>query len=299
MHSLFVKPTEVAILADVDPLLEFIQRFPRLLVLTGAGCSLASGIPTYRDRRGNWQSAVPITHQEFLLRPASRRRYWVRSFSGWPVVAAATPNCAHRALVDLEEAGYCRQLVTQNVDCLHQKAGQQQVVDLHGRLDQVLCLDCKTVHPRDDVQQQLAKLNPQLREFNTPGPRAPDGDADVADDQLGSINEPACTKCGGMLKPNVVFFGDNVDRQLVDYVYSLLDNSDGLLVVGSSVMVFSGYRFCRYASQQGKPVACINPGKTRADDLYRLKIKGDCSEILGNVVASLQAARPYSMGSRS
>jgi len=269
-------------------LTEFIKANPRLLVLTGAGCSVASGIPAYRDKKGDWQRNNPISHQDFVSRPASRKRYWARSFVGWPPMRDARPNAAHRALAALEEGGYVRLLVTQNVDRLHQKAGHSQVIDLHGRLDQVVCLSCGDVSERHEVQQQLIAINPQLADIPASWSLAPDGDADVADSLVNSLQVPACRFCRGVLKPNVVFFGDSVNRDLVAHITEELEASDGLLVVGSSLMVFSGYRFCRHAAQHNMPIACINAGKTRADELFQLKLEMDCGEALSMLAGSLQ-----------
>jgi len=264
----------------INQLKDFVQAHPRLLVLTGAGCSAGSGIPTYRDHRGSWQRSNPIQHQEFISRPASRKRYWARSYVGWPPVCNARPNPAHLALARLEGRGVVTTLVTQNVDRLHQKAGHRQVVDLHGRLDQVLCLNCRHLTERDEIQRRLDALNPHLAELDTAWALAPDGDADVADRLVEQMRVPDCRFCGGTLKPNVVFFGDSVDRQLVSFVFDALTDSDALLVVGSSLMVFSGFRFCRHAAQHGKPIACINVGRTRADELFSLKVEMDCGDAL-------------------
>jgi NAD-dependent SIR2 family protein deacetylase len=273
---------------------DFVSANPRLLVLTGAGCSVASGIPTYRDEKGAWLRSNPITHQDFVSRPASRQRYWARSYIGWPPVRDAQPTDAHRGLATMEEAGLVRLLVTQNVDRLHQKAGHGQVIDLHGRLDQVLCLGCGHVSERQEIQQQLTDLNPQLADVRAAWNLAPDGDADVADWLVESLQVPGCRFCGGVLKPNVVFFGDSVRRELVDFIFSELDASDGLLVVGSSLMVFSGFRFCRHAAQRNKPIACINAGRTRADELFQLKLEMDCGEALSALAESL--SRPGEAG---
>jgi len=266
----------------MDPLNEFLRDKTRLVVLTGAGCSAASGIPTYRDHQGNWQHKRPIQHQEFVRLASSRQRYWARSYGGWPPVRDASPNTAHRALAALEARGQVALLVTQNVDRLHQKAGHRRVVDLHGRLDQVICLSCDRVVARNDLQQRLAELNPQLAAAKKGGSLAPDGDADVADELVARMRIPDCQFCGGILKPRVVFFGDSVDRGLVAQVFDELDGCDGMLVVGSSLMIYSGYRFCRYAAARSKPIACINVGRTRADDLLQLKLAKDCGEVLGD-----------------
>ena len=286
--SILVAPAQgETLMESVEPLLQFVAKHPRLLVLTGAGCSLASGIPTYRDHAGVWQRNTPIQHRDFLSRPASRQRYWARSFAGWPAVAAARPNHAHRALAALEQQGLIDLVVTQNVDRLHQRAGQRRVIDLHGALDEVVCLDCGGISPRSHMQLRLAACNPYLV---TRGELAPDGDADVPDEWVSRVVVPPCERCGGVLKPNVVFFGDAVDRSLVQGIFASLEQAQGLLVVGSSLMVFSGFRFVRHAHQQGIPVACINPGLTRADDLFDLKVAADCGDTLTQLALRLIGA---------
>jgi NAD-dependent SIR2 family protein deacetylase len=264
---------------SVAQLNAFLAGKSRLTVLTGAGISTASGIPTYRDKAGEWQRSTPIQHQDFLQQPQTRQRYWLRSYSGWPAVSRAQPNEAHRALANLEARGTCRLLVTQNVDRLHQKAGSQQVIDLHGRLDQVICLQCQRREDRDQLQARLKALNPFLEEAGT---MAPDGDADVEENQVPHITVPDCESCAGILKPEVVFFGGNVDRAIVQQIYDELDEADGLLIVGSSLKVFSGYRFCRYAAERGLPIASINPGVTRADPLIQTKIQAEASAVLAS-----------------
>lgn len=265
-------------------LADFVIRHRRLVVLTGAGVSAPSGIPTYRNTDGVWTRNAPIQHREFITRESARQRYWARSFAGWPAVLAAQPNDAHRALVQLEALDRISLLVTQNVDRLHQRAGHRQVIDLHGRLDQVLCLDCAAVLSRAEVQEHLRALNSHLGEPET---LHPDGDADVPDDLIARVVIPPCQRCGGVLKPNVVFFGDSVDRDLVATINAALATADGLLVIGSSLMVYSGFRFCRFAAEQGLPLACINPGATRADDLFQLKVSADCGPVLSSLVSAL------------
>ncbi len=264
----------------ISRLVDFIQANPRLLVLTGAGCSATSGIPTYRNEQGIWQRREPVRHQDFINRTGCRKRYWARSLVGWPAVSKARPNPAHAALASLENSGFVRLLVTQNVDRLHQQAGHRNVVDLHGRLDQVLCLGCGHVSAREEIQLQLMAINPGFDPETTAMSLAPDGDADVPEQLVESLRVPDCRYCGGVLKPGVVFFGDSVARSLVSYVYDELDNSDGMLVVGTSLMVFSGYRFCRHAAQHNKPIACINLGITRADSLFSLKLEQECGAAL-------------------
>jgi NAD-dependent SIR2 family protein deacetylase len=276
--------------ADPAALEGFVRRHRRLLVLTGAGCSTASGIPGYRDRSGAWSGRAPVPYREFVESEPARRRYWSRSLLGWERVAAAAPNAAHRALAALERAGRVRTLVTQNVDGLHQRAGSRRVVDLHGRLDEVECLECGGRVSRHDVQRQLLAWNPGFAAALAAGadaPARPDGDAQWEADVSG-FQVPHCAWCGGVLKPAVVFFGENVPRSRVDAVLAALGEADALLVVGSSLMVFSGFRFCLAAREAGKPVAALNLGTTRADDLLALKVEDDCGSALDALRASLE-----------
>lgn len=258
----------------MSSLSDFIEAHHGLLVITGAGCSAPSGIPTYRDDTAEWQRTTPIQHRDFLTSEQSRKRYWARSFAGWPAVAAAQPNVAHRTLAALETSGAVSALVTQNVDGLHQKAGHRMVIDLHGRLDTVVCLDCGATTGRAMFQQRLHQANPFLQ------PRilslTPDGDAEVDGDAIARMTVPHCEHCDGILKPNVVFYGGAVDKTLVERIYDLLEKAGGLLVVGSSLMVFSAFRFVRRAAQVGKPIAIVNRGITRADNLATLKLGIDC-----------------------
>jgi NAD-dependent SIR2 family protein deacetylase len=266
----------------LEVLLEFIQRHPSLLVISGAGCSAGSGIPTYRDDAGQWQRSQPIQHGDFIKHAASRRRYWARSLAGWPAVAQAQPNAAHTALAQLEARGHIPLLVTQNVDRLHQRAGHQQVIDLHGRLDEVVCLVCGAVTRRSHMQTRLLAEN--AISVPVAAALAPDGDADVEEQLTQTLQVPDCEACGGILKPNVVFFGGAVAKPIVTRIYQQLDAVDALLVVGSSLTVFSSFRFCRQAHRQGLPIAAINQGKTRADDLLALKLSGDCGQLLTGLV---------------
>jgi NAD-dependent SIR2 family protein deacetylase len=272
--------------ASADALATFIARHAPLFVITGAGVSTGSGIPDYRDREGRWKGAEPIRYQSFLRDPEARRRYWARSFVGWPRVAAAEPNGAHRAVTGLERAGYIRQLVTQNVDGLHQRGGARRVIDLHGRLDRVLCLDCGTGLTRDWLQERLARANPAWTP--APGARlAPDGDAKLARTSDSGFQVPGCPDCGGRLKPAVVFFGENVPRPRVELTLARLAESRGLLVLGSSLSVYSGYRFCLRARELELPIAILNQGRTRADPLAALKLDAECTTTLADTLARL------------
>ncbi|HEX7915862.1 NAD-dependent protein deacetylase [Rudaea sp.] len=259
-------------------LADFLRAYPRLFVLTGAGISTASGIPDYRDLDGGWKRRPPVTYQAFVADGVTRARYWARSLIGWRRFGSARPNAAHAALARLENEGRIEALVTQNVDGLHQAAGSSAVIDLHGRLDEVRCLQCERRIPREAFQRELEARNPAWRELDALA--APDGDADLDGMDFTSFDVPACAVCGGMLKPDVVFFGENVPRERVEKAYAHLAVADAMLVVGSSLMVYSGFRFAREAARAGKPIAAINRGRTRADDLFALKVEGDCAEVL-------------------
>jgi len=254
------------------------------LVLTGAGVSTASGIPDYRDEGGNWKRSPPIQFREFTGSDASRRRYWARSLLGFQVLGEARPNRAHHALAELERNGRVSCIVTQNVDGLHQAAGARDVVDLHGRIDQVVCLSCGERTPRATLQRELARLNPEWTAL--PARIAPDGDADPGELDTSAFRVPDCA-CGGMLKPDVVFFGENVPKSRVDGAMAALERARSLLVVGSSLMVFSGYRFVRTAEKLGIPVAVVNRGHTRADATAHVKVDGDAASTLDALVQRL------------
>jgi NAD-dependent SIR2 family protein deacetylase len=266
-------------------LASLVRRYPRLVVLTGAGISAASGIPTYRDDSGCWQHSQPILHQDFIEQPTARQRYWARSMLGWSIVQQARPNSSHTALVQLEQAGHISLLVTQNVDRLHQRAGQRKVLDLHGRLDRVLCLHCQRSVTRNALQQTLLALNPAIDKA-VADIRA-DGDAAIPEHLAAGFVVPGCGSCGGVLMPAVVFFGATVPRRQVAVVNQAIASADALLVAGSSLMVYSGFRFCRLAQQLGKPLMIVNRGKTRADDIATVKITADCALTLKHLATSL------------
>lgn len=265
-------------------LAEFIHRHPRLLILTGAGVSTDSGIPDYRDVDGGWKRRPPVQHQEFMERAATRQRYWGRSLIGWPVIRDARPNASHAGIAELEWRTHCHLLVTQNVDGLHQKAGSRAVLDLHGRADRVRCMECGLRLARDDVHARCADLNPAF--LGHTAHSAPDGDADL-DVDFSGFRVADCPTCGGILKPDVVFFGDFVPRERVTRALEALRACDGLLVIGSSLMVYSGFRFCRHARDWGLPMATLNRGRTRADELVDLKLDADIAGTLAVTLASL------------
>ena len=263
---------------DSGALLDFIERYPRLFVLTGAGCSTDSGIPDYRDAEGGWKRAQPVTLQAFMRDPLTRRRYWARSLVGWQRFGHALPNAAHRALARLEQRGNVERLVTQNVDRLHQAAGSTEVIDLHGRMDLVRCMDCWRLQPRSELQDELLSLNPAWAQLDAR--TAPDGDADLDALDFSTFEIPPCAYCAGVLKPDVVFFGESVPKERVETAMHHLQQADAMLVVGSSLMVYSGYRFAQAAAAAGKPVAAVNLGRTRADELLTLKIGMPCAQAL-------------------
>lgn len=259
-------------------LIGFIERHPRLFVLTGAGCSTGSGIPDYRDADGEWKRGRPVLFQDFLTSAHARQRYWARSLVGWRRISTASPNAAHRSLASLERRGRITKLVTQNVDGLHQAAGSRDVIDLHGRVDAVRCMGCDRRLPRAAVQAELVRRNPELAALDALD--APDGDAELAGISFAAFDVPACDACGGLLKPDVVFFGESVPRERVRSAMEALDGSDAMLIVGSSLMVYSGYRFAAAMAKAGKPIAAVNLGRTRADGLLAIKIERRCSDAL-------------------
>jgi NAD-dependent SIR2 family protein deacetylase len=269
---------------DADRLHDFIARHRRVFALTGAGCSTASGIPDYRDDHGEWKRRPPVMIQAFRAEEAIYRRYWARAYAGWPRLTGASPNTAHRAFAAWEAAGTLCQVVTQNVDGLHQQAGSRAVIDLHGRLDVVLCLGCGDRTSRTAVQDAMTAANPAWR---ADAGTAPDGDADIEAAFVASFHAPRCERCGGQLKPDVVFFGENVPRDRYDRACDSLAGADALLVAGSSLMVYSGYRFVRLAHDAGLPIALVNRGRTRADDLAELKIARDVGATLAAAVAAI------------
>ncbi len=247
-------------------------------MLTGAGVSTGSGIPDYRDAQGRWKHSAPIQHADFVARHAARQRYWARSLVGWPWFERAAPNANHRALAALERAGLVRRLITQNVDRLHQRAGSNRVIDLHGRLDRLRCLGCGAEGPRAPLQDRLAAENPRFAALAAE--MAPDGDAAIGDLDVSGFQVPGCEHCGGVLKPDVVFFGDGVPMERVDAAMAAVRAADALLVCGSSLMVYSGYRFCKAAAEAGLPIAALNLGQTRADALLSLKVEASCESVL-------------------
>jgi NAD-dependent SIR2 family protein deacetylase len=273
---------EEARAGSLDELVAFFDRHSRLLILTGAGLSTRSGIPAYRNAQGQWLRRDPILYQEFMADATTRRRYWARSFFGWSVMDRAEPNSAHHALAALEQRGRVSALVTQNVDGLHRAAGSQALVEVHGALDRVGCLDCGHAMSRDALQVLLDRANPDWRP-EVLGYR-PDGDAELDNSAYPGFRIVDCPVCGGRLKPDVVFFGESVPPERVARIEQGLKECDGVLVIGSSLVVMSGFRIVRQAVKLGRPVVAINDGRTRADALLDFKIGGDCVDILDRVL---------------
>ena len=274
-------------MSESESLASFLVRTESLTVLSGAGVSTASGIPDYRDRNGDWKNAQPIQYVDFVTRLEVRQRYWARSYAGWQRIAEALPNGAHRALARLEASGRIDTLITQNVDGLHRIAGSRQVIDLHGNLESVRCLSCNASTTRRAWQDRLATLNPdwQIRVSSF----AADGDAELIMGDDAEFTVPECRECGGIVKPDVVFFGEAVPKERVHEATEAVNRAKGLLIVGSSLMVYSGFRFARQADKQRKPIAIVNRGRTRADEFAALKLDTDCEAILIRTVELLDA----------
>ena len=271
---------------STDLLTQFVATHPNLLVLSGAGLSTESGIGDYRNSEGVYKRPPPMTISEFVGSAAARQRYWARSLIGWPPFAAARPNRGHRSLASLQSQGYLGGgLITQNVDDLHQRAGHRDVVALHGRLHWVLCMQCQLRSPRADFQQRLLRANPELVQQTRT--LLPDGDAVLENTKIAEFVVPSCNSCGGVLKPDVVFFGDSVGKACVTRCYEMVGAADALLIVGSSVMIFSSFRFCRTAQQAGIPLAALNVGKTRADAWLEFKLTQPSGATLQQVAAEL------------
>lgn len=274
-------------ISEIQSLVGFIREHSRLIVLTGAGCSTDSGIPEYRDDDGNWKHQPPMQFAEFVNDEGKRRRYWAQSFAGWHRISNAKPNAAHYAIAELERRGHVSCVITQNVDNLHKAAGSQNVIDLHGILQRIRCLDCDATDSRYTYQGRLHDCNPDWSASITA--IAPDGDARISVDNLRTFEIPGCSNCGGIVKPDVVFFGESVPALRSRRATRFLQESDALVVVGSSLMVFSGYRFARIAGEAGLPIAIVNRGITRADDLATHKLTANCAELLSQAVSQLAA----------
>lgn len=257
-----------------------------ITVLSGAGISTDSGIPDYRGESGKTRTNSPITIKKFLESAEYRRHYWARSAAGWPWFSSRIPNDAHHILAELESREYLQGIITQNVDNLHSLAGSRNLIELHGNLKRVLCLECRQVEDRDHVQARMEEQNPRWIEKLRI--MAPDGDAHISMDETRDFVSPRCRHCGGELKPDVVFFGESVERGRVNDAFAMVDRADMLLVLGSSLTVRSGLRFAEYASKQGVELVIVNRGETRADQLADVKAEQDISEWLRGLYRSLE-----------
>lgn len=289
-------PRRIPSRGDLEVLLDLLRLGPAA-VLTGAGCSTESGIPDYRGPRTGRREHEPIQYREFVEQPGARARYWARSAVGWTRIRDAAPNDAHRALARMESAGRVVGVITQNVDGLHQAAGSRRVLELHGSLAEVRCLECGEREARSSVQRRLLALNPGFRRrYGSPageattgeGPVvAPDGDARVDDGAAENLAVPGCRSCGGVLKPDVVFFGENVPPERVQRAWALLDEARVLLVAGSSLSVYSGYRFVRRCRQEDRPVGIVNLTPTRGDGDARIRVAGRVGDVLPRLADAL------------
>ncbi|UKD58187.1 NAD-dependent protein deacetylase [Amycolatopsis sp. FU40] len=262
----------------------------RVLVLSGAGLSTESGIPDYRGETGSLRTHTPMTYGEFVASEAGRQRYWARSHLGWRTIARAAPNDGHHAVSALRAGGWVSGVITQNVDGLHRAAGTPGVVELHGNLDRVVCLDCRRTTAREDLDARLRAANP---DFGAVATRInPDGDVELAADVVRGFRTVPCTSCSGVLKPDVVFFGENVPRARVERCYRMVDEASAVLVLGSSLTVMSGLRFVRRAAKSGKPVVIVNRGQTRGDEHASVRADLPLGPALTELLAVLENALP-------
>lgn len=265
---------------SINQLAKLIRDRPAT-VLTGAGISVASGLPVYRDVNGNWVHSKPMDGPTFRSDITAQRRYWCRSFFGWPSFSRAQTNSVHNDIAALEQKGFLSTIITQNVDGLHQKAGSKNTVALHGNLSEVICLGCERISSRDELQRRLEAHNPDHAHLSVE--QAPDGDALIDDSYISSFKLLACENCSGTLKPNVVFFGDNVPKARVQLCMNKLKQNKLLLCIGTSLMVYSGFRFCKAAQDAGIPIIIINDGRTRADDIASAKFGGECAVVMSSL----------------
>ena len=280
-----------------DRLVELVEA-GGVLVLSGAGLSTESGIPDYRGPTGRARPATPMTFGEFSASAEARQRYWARSHRGWQSIVHAEPNRGHRAVAALQRRGVLEGVITQNVDGLHQAGGARAVIELHGALDRVICLHCRAITARDELHERLAERNPGAAS-SRPQLVKPDGDVELSAAEVAGFHVVDCLDCGhGPLKPDVVFFGENVPPERVQACYRLVDRATSLLVLGSSLTVASGFRFVRRAANNGTPVAIVNQGPTRGDSLAAVKLDVPLGPALDRLVTEL-AARPDPAPDRS
>jgi NAD-dependent SIR2 family protein deacetylase len=282
-----VRRTELGQHGGVDELIALVAR-GGVVVLSGAGLSTESGIPDYRGVTGQARRVTPMTFQVFTRDRDARRRYWARSHVGWRRIASALPNEGHRAVSALQHAGLVSAVITQNVDGLHTAAGARDVVELHGNLASVVCLDCGQRSGRAELDDRLRAANPGWAALATAV--NPDGDVDVPEERVAQFRVVGCVACGGMLKPDVVFFGESVPRDRVQRCFSLVERARSLVVLGSSLSVMSGYRFVLRASKYGVPVAIVNAGSTRGDDKAAVRVDAPLGQVLSELVGRLRPA---------
>ncbi|XP_076035109.1 NAD-dependent protein deacylase Sirt4-like [Oratosquilla oratoria] len=281
----FVPKHEPCHLEAQERLQNFIDSKQRLFIITGAGISTESGIPDYRSEGVGLyatSSTRPVEYRDFVSSAKVRQRYWARNYAGWPRFSSFSPNVSHFTLADWERKGKVQCVVTQNVDRLHHKAGSQNTIELHGTAFKVTCLSCHHIVSRHSFQNRLMSENPHMRLRETDV--RPDGDVTLSQEEVELFKVPTCEKCGGVMKPYIVFFGDNVPRERVNDVRSQLTMSDGVLVLGSSLYVYSGYRFILQAVEEGKDIAAVNIGTTRADKHISLRVSARCGEVLPSIV---------------
>jgi len=284
---------------EIRKLKEFIAKSSRLFVMTGAGVSTESGIKDYRSQGvGLYHTSKrrPMQHSTFISSETARQRYWARNAVGWPMFRKFQPNTVHSYLATLENQGTLHWLATQNVDNLHYKAGSRRVTELHGTVYAVVCLNCHSVISRDAMQEKIRASNvgwtaKMLEE-------APDADVVISEDAVKSFVTPSCDSCGGILKPNVVFFGGSVSKRTVDLINSKISEADALLVLGSSVETYSAYRHIKYANTLSIPIGIVNIGPTRVDSLANLKISGRCGYVFGKIISPGACGIDYTVPSR-
>ncbi|XP_033748111.1 NAD-dependent protein lipoamidase sirtuin-4, mitochondrial-like [Pecten maximus] len=277
----FVPKSEPVNDLDINDLRDFLLSNNKILVLTGAGLSTESGIPDYRSEGVGLYARSdnrPVQYNDFMKSETIRQRYWARNYVGWPVFSSFLPNISHKILRHWEIKGKVHWLVTQNVDALHMKAGSINLTELHGSAHRVMCMNCDAKMPRTRLQELIEKHNPLWLARSVE--MAPDGDVQLTTEQVKGFKVPQCPSCGGALKPEIIFFGDNVPKPTVNLVFDKVKESDAVLVLGSSLEVYSGYRFVNAAHTQKKPIAIVNIGATRADNLASLKITARCSDVL-------------------
>jgi NAD-dependent SIR2 family protein deacetylase len=270
---------------DVAPVADVVA-VGGVVVLSGAGISTESGIPDYRGASGSLRTHTPMTYGDFVGSETGRQRYWARSHLGWRTIARAAPNDGHRAVAVLQARGFLNGVITQNVDGLHQAAGARDVIELHGNLDRVICLDCRRTTPREELDRRLREANPVFEGVATR--INPDGDVELPEDVVGGFRLVSCKNCGSpLLKPDVVFFGENVPKPRVERCYQLIDQARAVLVLGSSLTVMSGFRFVRYAAKAGKQVLIVNQGITRGDPYATHRVNLPLGQALTDLTAAL------------